>query len=94
MRKRKATALPRLTVMAWNRRDLAAFVGAVDQLTHQVADLVAVNQELRQELAELRKKRSDAARRANHARTPRQTPGPASDEPIILSDTAAPAGAR
>lgn len=38
-KKRKGTTLPRLTVMAWSKRELAAFVLAVEQLGHHVHDL-------------------------------------------------------
>lgn len=38
-KKRKGTTLPRLTVMAWSKRELAAFVLAVEQLGHHVRDL-------------------------------------------------------
>jgi hypothetical protein len=33
------TQLPRLTVMSWSRRELAAFVLAVEQLGHHVQSL-------------------------------------------------------
>ena len=38
-KKRKGTTLPRLTVMSWSKRELAAFVLAVEQLGHHVRDL-------------------------------------------------------
>lgn len=41
-KKKKSTALPRVTVLAYNRRDLVAFVGAVEQLRLLVADLQLV----------------------------------------------------
>jgi len=39
MAKKKRTTLPRLTVLAMNRRDLAAFVQAVETLRLVVEDL-------------------------------------------------------
>jgi len=38
-KRRKGTTLPRLTVMSWSKRELAAFVLAVEQLGHHVRDL-------------------------------------------------------
>lgn len=32
--KRKRTALPRLTVLAWNKRELAAFLDAVERVNY------------------------------------------------------------
>jgi hypothetical protein len=37
--KKKRTALPRVTVLAYNRRELAAFVAAVETLRLLVEDL-------------------------------------------------------
>jgi hypothetical protein len=38
-RKRKRATLPRLTLLAWNKRDLAGFLDAVEKITHCVEDL-------------------------------------------------------
>jgi len=38
-KKRKARALPRVTVLAYNRRDLAAFVEAVERVGLYVEEL-------------------------------------------------------
>lgn len=38
-KKKKRTSLPRVTVLAMNRRDLAAFVGAVEVLKTLAEDL-------------------------------------------------------
>jgi len=45
-RKKKKTALPRVTILAYNRRDLLAFVEAVAKLEHIAADLLTVVQQL------------------------------------------------
>jgi len=45
-RKRKKTALPRVTILAYNRRDLLAFVEAVAKLEHIAADLLTVAAQL------------------------------------------------
>lgn len=45
-RKKKGTALPRITLLAYNRRDLLAFVEAVGKLEHIAADLVTVAAQL------------------------------------------------
>lgn len=46
MRKKKKVALPRVTLMAFNRKDLLAFVEAVGKLEHIAADLLTVAQQL------------------------------------------------
>jgi len=45
-RKKKAATLPRITLLAYNRRDLLAFVEAVAKLEHIAADLLAVASQL------------------------------------------------
>lgn len=45
-KRKKRTALPRVTILAYNRRDLLAFVEAVGKLEHLVADLVTVAAQL------------------------------------------------
>lgn len=45
-KKKKRTALPRVTLMAYNRRDLLSFVEAVAKLEHIAADLQAVASQL------------------------------------------------
>lgn len=45
-KKKKRVGLPRVTLMAYNRRDLLAFVEAVAKLEHIAADLQAVAQQL------------------------------------------------
>lgn len=46
MKKKKKVSLPRVTVLAYNRRDLLAFVEAVAKLEHIAADLLTVAQQL------------------------------------------------
>lgn len=50
-KRKKGTTLPRLTVLAYSRRDLLAFVSAVEALRHLVEDL-------RAEVATLKAKRA------------------------------------
>jgi len=47
-KKRKGTQLPRVSILAYNRRDLLAFVEAVEQLRHAVADLGVLLEQLKQ----------------------------------------------
>jgi hypothetical protein len=50
-KKKRQTALPRVTLLAYNRRDLVAFVAAVETLRLLVDDL-------RAEVAQLKAKRT------------------------------------
>jgi len=45
-KKKKRTSLPRVTVLAFNRRELLAFVEAVAKLEHIAADLQTVAAQL------------------------------------------------
>lgn len=47
MKRKKKTSLPRVTLMAYNRRDLVAFVQAVEVLRLLVEDLRAVARDLK-----------------------------------------------
>lgn len=46
MKKKKRVALPRVTLLAYSRKDLLAFVEAVAKLEHIAADLLTVAQQL------------------------------------------------
>lgn len=46
MKKKKRAALPRITLLAYSRKDLLAFVEAVGKLEHIAADLLTVAQQL------------------------------------------------
>lgn len=46
-RKKKTTSLPRITLMAYNRRDLLAFVEAVNKLSGITADLLTVTERVK-----------------------------------------------
>lgn len=54
--RRKRTALPRLTVLAWNRRELAEFLTGVERIHLAAAELVQVVEALK--AATARKPRS------------------------------------
>lgn len=46
MKRKKATALPRLTVLAMSRKELVAFVQAVEDLRHVKAELAELVEQL------------------------------------------------
>lgn len=45
-RKKRKSGLPRITVLAYNRRDLLAFTEPVEKLQHIAADLMTVASQL------------------------------------------------
>lgn len=57
--KGKRVSLPRITLLAYGRRDLIEFTSAVESLRHLVHDLAAQVEQLKGELA--RRKRSKPA---------------------------------
>lgn len=45
-KKKRQPGLPRVTLLAYNRRDLLAFTEAVEQMRHLVADMMAIRDEI------------------------------------------------
>lgn len=60
-KKRTATALPRVTVLAYNRRDLVAFVQAVETLRLLVQDLRVIAEDLKRGTAKKSRAKAGAA---------------------------------
>lgn len=59
MRKRKRVTLPRLTVLSLDRRELAAFLSAMEALRHQVLDFRELVCELREALPKKRTRKKE-----------------------------------
>jgi hypothetical protein len=77
MRRKKKSSLPRVTVMAYSRRDLVAFATAVDSLRGIAEELRIETALLRQELAAAKSARK---RKVGGSTEPRVYAGRAPDD--------------